>query len=86
MSEPQSAILVRMVLPDHTCPFGLRAKGLLEKRGFRVDDRVLRSREDVDAYEAREGVATTPKIFIEGRRIGGCDDLEDYLEKQASRP
>jgi glutaredoxin len=68
-----------MVLPDHTCPFGVRAKQLLEQHGFDIDDRILGSRAEVDAYKAEQGVATTPQIFIDGQCIGGCDDLEDYL-------
>jgi glutaredoxin 3 len=79
MAEQRSATLYRMVLPDHTCPFGVRAKELLEQHGFDVDDRVLRSRGEVDAFEAQQQVDTTPQVFIGGERIGGCDELEDYL-------
>ncbi|MDB5736723.1 MAG: glutaredoxin [Sphingomonas bacterium] len=79
MSEEKSAILYRMVLPEHTCPFGVRAKDMLAENGFAIDDRILRSREEVDAFEAEQGVATTPLIFIDGEKIGGSDDLERYL-------
>jgi glutaredoxin len=68
-----------MVLPDHTCPFGVHAKQLLEDAGFEVDDRVLKSREEVDAFEDEHSVQTTPQVFIDGERIGGSDDLERYL-------
>jgi glutaredoxin 3 len=78
----QSAELYRMVLSDHTCPFGVRAKALLEEGGFKVDDKVLKTRQEVDDFEAEQGVDTTPQIFIDGRRIGGCDDLEQYLAKR----
>lgn len=73
------AILYRMVLPDHTCPFGVRAKEMLERAGYEIDDRVLETRADVDALEARLNVATTPQVFIDGERIGGSDDLEAFL-------
>jgi len=73
------ATLYRMVLPDHTCPFGVRAKELLEDAGYEIDDRVLSSREQVEAFEEQQGVETTPQVFIEGERIGGSDDLERYL-------
>ena len=73
------ATLYRMVLPDHTCPFGVRAKQLLQAEGLTVDDRVLRSREEVDAFKADQGVDTTPQAFIDGERIGGSDALERYL-------
>ena len=76
----RSATLVRMVLPEHTCPFGVKAKGLLEENGYAVEDKVLRSRDEVDAFQAEHGVETTPQVFIDGERIGGSDDLERYLK------
>ncbi|PSJ37347.1 glutaredoxin domain-containing protein [Allosphingosinicella deserti] len=79
MAEEQNATLYRMVLPDHTCPFGVRAKQMLEQNGFEVDDRVLSSRDEVDAFKEEQGVATTPVVFIGGERVGGADDLEAYL-------
>lgn len=79
MTQTKSAILYRMILPDHTCPFGVRAKAMLEENGFAVDDRILRSREEVDAFKNEHGVATTPQVLIDGERIGGSDDLERYL-------
>ncbi len=79
MANERTATLYRMVLPDHTCPFGVRAKELLEGSGFEIEDRVLGSREEVDAFKAEQGVQTTPQVFIGGERIGGSDDLEDYL-------
>ncbi len=75
----KSATLYRMVLPEHTCPFGVRAKQMLQASGFEADDRILRSREEVDAFEAEQGVDTTPQVFIDNERIGGSDDLERYL-------
>ena len=79
MADERTAILYRMILPDHTCPFGVRAKGLLEEAGFEVDDRILGSRQEVDALEAELGVAATPQVFIGQERIGGCDQLEAWL-------
>ncbi len=81
MSQVRQAVLYRMILPDHTCPFGVRAKALLDDRGYQIDDRILGSREEVDAFEAEHDVATTPQVFIDDRRIGGCDDLELFLEE-----
>lgn len=81
MAENRTATIYRMVLPDHICPFGVRAKQMLERAGFAVDDRLLQSRDAVDAFKAEHGVATTPQIVIDGERIGGSDDLERYLER-----
>lgn len=73
------ATLTRMVLPDHTCPFGVRAKRMLEEAGYEVDDRILETRGDVDAFEEERGIATTPLVEIDGEVIGGSDDLERWL-------
>lgn len=82
MPTTKDATIYRMVLPDHTCPFGVRAKDLLENAGFRVTDKVLRSRAEVDAFEKEHGVETTPQVFIGQQAIGGCDDLEAWLTDQ----
>lgn len=79
MSEARTATLTRMVLPDHTCPHGVRAKAMLEEAGFTIDEHILTSREAVDAFKAEHGLATTPLIEIDGETIGGCSDLETYL-------
>ena len=79
MPTDKTAILYRMVLPAHTCPFGVRAKQMLEGAGYQIDEHLLRSRAEVDAFEAEQGVDTTPQVFIDGERIGGRDELERYL-------
>lgn len=84
MADDKQATLYRMVLPDHICPFGVRAKQLLQGAGYTIEEHILRTREEVDAYEAKEGVATTPQVFIDGERIGGADALEAYLEREGA--
>ena len=79
MTAKPAAVIHRMVTPEHTCPFGVRAKQLLEGAGFEVDDHVLASRAEVDAFQDEHGVSTTPQIYIDGECIGGCDQLEVYL-------
>lgn len=59
-----NAVLYRMVLPDHTCPFGVRARQLLEDDAFEVEDNILSSRDEVDRFKAERGVDTTPQAFI----------------------
>lgn len=75
----KTATLYRMVLPDHVCPFGLKARHLLRARGYRVDDRLLTTRAETDAFKAEHDVKTTPQVFIGGRRIGGYDDLRTFV-------
>jgi glutaredoxin len=72
-------VLYRMVLPDHVCPFGVASLELLKGKGLEVDDRPLRTREETEALKDELGVDTTPQTFIDGRRIGGYDDLRRHF-------
>ncbi len=82
----KQAILHRMVMPGHICPYGLKAKYLLERRGLTVDDRWLTTREETDAFKAAHGVQTTPQTFIDGVRIGGYDDLHRHFGLKVADP
>ncbi len=79
--SPKRATLYRMVMPTHVCPFGLKAKYLLESQGYAVDDHWLTTRAETDAFKAEHSVKTTPQTFIDGQRIGGHDDLRRFLGK-----
>lgn len=81
-----AAALYRMATPEHTCPFGLKARRLLRSKGFEVDDHELTSRAEIDAFKAEHGVKTTPQIFIGGERIGGYDDLRRHFGRKVAEP
>lgn len=81
---PQSVVLYRMILPEHTCPFGVRAKQMLEGAEIDFEDRILASRDEVDAFEDEHGVETTPQLFVDGDRIGGSEELERWLQSRTS--
>ena len=81
---PQQATLYRMVLPDHTCPFGVRAKTMLEEAGFDVEDNVLGSREEVESFKQEHAITTTPLVFINGEKVGGSQELERYLAQTSA--
>ena len=70
-AAPKKATIFRMVMPTHTCPYGVKAKDLLRRQGYEVEDHWLRTREETDAFKAEHGVKTTPQTFIGGQRIGG---------------
>jgi glutaredoxin len=82
----KKAVLHRMVMPNHTCPYGLKALHLLKRAGYEVEDHHLTTREETDAFKALHGVATTPQIFIASKRIGGHDDLRRFLGKRVADP
>ncbi len=73
------AVLYRMVMPEHVCPFGLKARYLLKHKGYAVEDHWLTTRVEQDAFKAEHGVATTPQTFIGGKRVGGFDDLRRFF-------
>lgn len=65
------------VYSTKVCPYCVKAKRLLDKKGAayrEIDvsgDTALR-----EALVAKSGGRqTVPQIFIDGRHIGGCDDL-----------
>jgi glutaredoxin 3 len=80
----RNVVLYRMKLPDHECPYGLLAKRMLEDAGIQFDDRLLTSREEVDEFKSEHGVDATPQVFFDGKRIGGSDELAEYLETAES--
>jgi glutaredoxin len=86
VSDRPTAVLHRMVLPGHTCPYGLKALDLLRHKGFAVEDHPLTTREATDAFKAAHGVKTTPQVFISGTRIGGYDDLRRHLGLRVAEP
>ncbi len=79
-SQTKTATLYRMILPDHTCPFGVQALALLKEKGFEVDDRILATREETDAFMAEHGLETTPLIVIGDEEVGGYDELRRRLD------
>ncbi len=73
-----------MVMDRHTCPYGRKAKWLLERKGFTVEDHHLTTREETDAFKAEYGVKTTPLVFIGNLQIGGYDDLRRHFGYEVS--
>ncbi len=58
------------------CPYCARVVALLTKKGaaFQEIDAPHGSPQRADAV-ARSGRTTMPQVFIDGRAMGGCDDL-----------
>ncbi|WP_249403757.1 glutaredoxin [Sphingomonas sp. CFBP 13720] len=82
----KTAVVYRMVMPTHVCPYGIKALHLLKRAGYEVEDHHLATREQTDAFKAKHGVATTPQIFVGDVRVGGHDDLRRFLGKRVADP
>jgi glutaredoxin len=86
MTATRQATLYRIVTDSHICPYGLKARHLLRRQGFRVEDRWLKTRAETDALKAELNVKTTPQILIDGARIGGYGDLRRFLGQKVRDP
>ncbi len=75
-----------MVMPGHTCPYGLKSLHLLKKHGYSVQDNHLTTREETDAFKAKYNVETTPQAFIGDERIGGHTELRKHFGQKILEP
>ncbi|MCW4113750.1 glutaredoxin [Aurantimonas sp. MSK8Z-1] len=82
----KTAVLYRMVMEKHTCPYGLKSLDLLKRQGYAVEDHWLTTRAETDAFKAEHDVRTTPQTFIGGQRVGGYDDLRQHFGKPVRDP
>jgi glutaredoxin 3 len=58
------------------CPFCVRAKNLLKSKGVDfIDIPAAMDRDKRKEMNDRSGRNTFPQIFIDGKHIGGCDDI-----------
>lgn len=60
-----------------TCPYCIRAKALLDRKGVKYAEYDITGDEDARALMAQRtgGKRSVPQIFINGEHVGGCDDL-----------
>jgi glutaredoxin 3 len=60
-----------------TCPFCIRAKSLLTRKGVEFTEYTIDGDEDArDKMSQRaNGKRSVPQIFINDTHIGGCDDI-----------
>lgn len=72
-----------MIYTQMGCRFCQQAKNLISAKGYDFEEKditydVLLKREMI---ELSGGRVTTPQIFVEGRHVGGCDDIF-HLDKK----
>tara|TARA_R110002110_G_scaffold415797_1_gene656206 strand:+ start:28860 stop:29594 length:735 start_codon:yes stop_codon:yes gene_type:complete len=75
----KKATLYRMVTNQHICPFGIKSKYILTRQGYQVEDIHLTTSEEKDAFLKKHNIKTSPQTFIEGKRIGGYEELLAYF-------
>ncbi len=59
------------------CPYCIRAKSLLDRKGAAYTEIVASSdpEKKAEMVERSGGKATFPQIFINDQHVGGCDDI-----------
>ena len=70
------------------CPFCVRARHLLKKKGVEYDDiRVdAEPQRRSEMVERAGGATSVPQIFIDGEHIGGCDELHELERRDELDP
>lgn len=60
-----------------SCPFCIRAKALLNKKGVEFTEYCIDGDEAARSKmaERAHGRRSVPQIFINGQHVGGCDDI-----------
>jgi glutaredoxin-like protein len=61
------------------CPFCAKAKEMLETKGMGYEEVVLGHDATLRSLRAITGRDTVPQVFIDGKHIGGSEELEKYL-------
>lgn len=70
------------------CPYCIRAKGLLDKKGVEYSEYCIDGDESAREamIERANGKSSLPQIFIDDRHIGGCDDIYALENKGELEP
>lgn len=68
------------VLSRSGCPHCARAKGLLRDAGISFEALELNKQYSDRSLRALAAATSLPQVFINGERIGGADDIAEWLE------
>ena len=71
------------ILTREGCGFCAKAKALLQERGYAYSEIRLDHSDRSRVVGAITGRGTVPQIFINGRHIGGLEDLQAWAKKAA---
>jgi glutaredoxin 3 len=71
-----------------SCPFCIRAKALLNKKGVEFTEYSIDGDEQARSQMSQRanGKRSVPQIFIDDVHIGGCDDIHDLDDRGKLNP
>jgi glutaredoxin 3 len=66
-----------IIYTTNYCPYCVKAKQLLRNKGVEFEEIDLTNDDTgrIQLVEKSGGRKTVPQIFVNGKHIGGCDDL-----------
>jgi glutaredoxin 3 len=65
-----------IIYSKDNCPYCVKAKVLLQRKGLAFTEIKITDDKIKDEMIAKSGGRmTVPQIFIDGKHVGGCDDL-----------
>ncbi len=67
------------IFTKHGCSHCTKAKALLAEKGLQYEEMILGEDTSISAMRAITKADTTPQIFIDGKHIGGNDELTQYF-------
>lgn len=91
-----AATMLRYLAPDKAapphiallskpgCPFCARARAMLDEHGLRYTDVPLPDATRARVLAAIAGASSTPQVYVDGRLIGGSEQLEAWLGARAT--
>jgi glutaredoxin len=68
------------MLARHGCSHCAKAKSLLQQHAIAFEAVHLGDELTMQGVKAASGTATVPQIFIDGKLIGGADQLDQFLQ------
>lgn len=76
--------MIAEIFTKPTCPHCIKAKSLLNTKNIKYTEHILgQNGVTKETIEQKIGgnaqVKTVPQIFIDGKYIGGCDDLMKHF-------
>lgn len=73
-----------IIYTTNYCPYCVKAKQLLERKGIAFEEIDLTNDDEgrLELVQRSGGYKTVPQIFINGRHVGGCDDLFELDAKK----
>lgn len=73
------------MLARHGCPYCARAKDLLTRHGIPFEAIYLGDELSMQGVKAASGAVTVPQVFIDGKLVGGAEQLDHYMAEEAAQ-